>query len=282
MQKLFNRILVPVDFSSHSKVAVEKASELANEYSCSITLLHVYTILPLSTVAFTEGHLAIPARAIPNYKELEFQLRKYAEHASNLCRKGIKVDYIVTLGSLNERIIEFVLQSRIDLVLIGQNGRLFTRRKLHANPDLIADRTNVPVFTVPANRRVTKLLSVVIPVTDFLPVRKLMYGIFMATASNARIRLLGLENPGTKEQVGYYLSRACNLIRTYSSVAVDTEIVMGDSVAEAVDEYSRLHAADLVILNPGSQTRMRGLMSFCFGKVIQKYAAPPILAVNPL
>ena len=41
MQKLFNKVLVPVDFSEKSRKAVEKSLELAAEYHCSVHLLYV-------------------------------------------------------------------------------------------------------------------------------------------------------------------------------------------------------------------------------------------------
>ena len=282
MQKLFNKILVPVDFSTNSKKAIEKAVELAGEYNCRITLLYVVTVAPFSTVAFAEGHMAIPYQAIDNYTELELQLKKLADYAILYSSEDSEVDYCVKLGSWNESIIEFTLQNNIDIVLIGQKGRVFRKRKMLLNPDKIAERTNVAVITIPSNRRITKLLSVVIPVTEFLPVRKLMYGIFMATTNKAIIKLLAVENQKTKDNALHYLKRAYTLIKENSDVSVETEVILSNNVAEAVNNFSRLHSADLIILNPGTQTKMPGFMSSFLGNIIQKYSAPPVLTVNPL
>lgn len=280
MQKLFNKIVVPVDFSTNSKKAIQKAVELANEYNCSISLLHVVTVTPLSTIAFAEGHMSIPYQAIDNYTELEFQLKRFVDYA--MLYGTIEVDYAVKLGSWNESIIEFTLQNNIDIVLIGQKEKIFSKRKMLLNPDRIAERTNVAVITIPSNRRITKLFSVVIPITGFLPIRKLMYGIFMATNNNTKIKLLAVENEKTKGNAHHYLQRACALIKENSSVNVETEIILSNNVAQAVNEFSRSHSADLIILNPGTQTKMPGLMSSLLGNIIQKYSAPPVLTVSPL
>ena len=37
------------------------------------------------------------------------------------------------------------------------------------NPDKIAEATRVPIITIPANHRMTKLYSILIPITDFFP-----------------------------------------------------------------------------------------------------------------
>ena len=47
MQKLFNKILVPVDFTERSEKAVEKAGEIAAQFNCSVYLLHVRYLSPL-------------------------------------------------------------------------------------------------------------------------------------------------------------------------------------------------------------------------------------------
>lgn len=60
MQKLFNKILVPVDFSSSkSKSALEKAIGIAVQYNCSINLLHVVTLPPFSAMAMIGGDMTI-------------------------------------------------------------------------------------------------------------------------------------------------------------------------------------------------------------------------------
>lgn len=282
MQKLFSKIVVPVDFSTNSKKAIEKAVELATEYNCSVTLLHVVTIAPFENIAFAEGHMAIPYQTIDNYTELKYQLKILADYAKLYGNRNIEVDYYIKIGSWNESINEFVIQNGIDLVLIGQKGRVFGRRKMNLNPDNIAERTNVPVITLPSNRRITKLLSVVIPITEFLPVRKLMYGIFMATTNNAKIKLLAVGNQKTTDNAYHYLQRASALIKQNSGITVETAIIISNNVAEAVNDFSRLHSADLIILNPGTQTKMPGIMSSFLGNIIQKYSAPPVLTVNPL
>lgn len=281
MQKLFNKILVPVDFSRRSLKAVEKVVDFANEYDCSIMLLHVVTINPFAAVAVAEGHVGIPYTIIDNRTELQFQLDRIIAKVSPLLN-GHKITSEITVGSWDESIISFVLNNQIDLVLIGQKAKFFGKRKMLLNPDKIAERTNVPVITLPSNRRITRLFSVVIPVTEFIPVRKLMYGIFMAAKSNATIKLLAVENQKTKDNSHHYLQKAYTLIRENSNVAVETEVILSNNVAEATNEFTRLHSADLIIVNPATQTKMPGFMSSLWGNIIQKYSAPPVLTVNPL
>lgn len=281
MQKLFNKIIVPVDFTSRSRSAIEKAIEIAKQYNCSIHLLHVITVPAFAAVAMAEGHLSIPYNMVDNKPELEEQLKKLSRYISFISDNSIKAEYSIQKGTWDEVIIDMVNQGNYDLLLIGQKGSIIRKRKMMINPDKIAGRTNIPVITVPSNRRMTKLYSIVIPITDFLPVRKLMYGVYIAANHDTTVKLLGVENEHTKEKVQYYIDKARQVIRDNCDVRVETETIVSENVAEAVNQFAMQQAADLVILNPGTQTKMPGFFSSLLGNVIQKYSVPPVLTVSP-
>ncbi len=76
MQKLFNKVLVPVDFSTQSKKAIERAVEIAKLYHCSIHLLHVVNISPMTSLAIAKGNISIPQSLINDKSELEIELKK--------------------------------------------------------------------------------------------------------------------------------------------------------------------------------------------------------------
>ena len=282
MQKLFNKILVPVDFSSKSKMAVEKASDIGKEYNCSIHLLHVVPISPFAAMALTEGPMVIPISGIENKASIEAEFEKLIRTVRLLNGDVVKVDFSILQGTWDEAIIEFTNHNNFDLVLIGQKESLRLKRKMIINPDRIAARANVPVITVPSNKRLTKLFSIVIPITDFLPVRKLMYGVYIASGYDTTIKLLGVENDDNHDKVQHYLQKATQLIKDNSAIKVETETIRSHNVAEAVHQFTRQRHTDLLILNPQTQTRMPGFFASFFGNIIQKYSTPPILTVNPV
>ncbi|MES1223664.1 MAG: universal stress protein [Bacteroidota bacterium] len=280
MQKLFNRILVPIDFSPRSKTAAEKAVDIATIYDCSIHLLHVAEISPWAAASVTDVHSAIPYNFVDNTKELEYRLSRLAGEIKSLANDKIKVTFSVLTGSWEQTIIDLATREKFDLILIGQKGRFIGKRKMILNPDTIAERANIAVITIPSNRRIVRLYSVVIPITDFLPVRKLMYGIYVASNYNTTIKLLAVENEKTKTQAQLYLKKAYQLIHDHSNVTVEQDTIYSENIAEAINDYAMQQSADLVIVNPGSQTKMPGFLSRLLGKILQKYSAPPVLTIN--
>jgi nucleotide-binding universal stress UspA family protein len=280
MQKLFNKILIPVDFSSKSKSVITKAVNLAKQYDCEIYLLHVITTSPFAAIASADGHMCIPYFAMSNREELESQLQKLCDQVRLISDHTLKIKYSLLKGIWESSLIEEVKRKKIDLVLIGQTERLNFKRKMLLNPDKIAEETRVPVITVPANHRMTKLYSILIPVTDFLPLRKLVYGIYIASVYNTTIKLLGIESYDTKEMVAQYLEKAVRFVKDHYHIMVEKETLCSDNIANTVNEVARREAADLVIVNPDSQTKMPGFLSSLFGNIMQKYSAPPVMTVT--
>ncbi|MES2890829.1 MAG: universal stress protein [Bacteroidota bacterium] len=279
MKKLFNKILVPIDFSSGTSVAVDKASEIAMEHDCSILLLHVVVIAPLTTIAYAENGVSL-SQVINNKAEIEFQLEQLCETINATTRHSVAIEYSIRSGTWDENIIHFVQQNQFDLVLIGQKIAITGKRRMKLNPDTIAAQSKIPVITVPANRSITKLNSIIIPVTDFLPVRKLMYGVYLASSYSATIRLLGVETSGTQQKVMHYMMKAYKLIADNSSIKVEFEKTMGSNVALALKNYTHSKSADLIIVNPGTQTKLPGILSSLLGNIIQRYSSPPVLTVS--
>lgn len=282
MQKLFNKILVPVDFTSQSKKAVERAVDIAKLYNCSIHLLHVVTISPFASVELAKGNMALSNYHINNKEVLEKSLKQMCEQIHLNSNNKLKVDYSLLKGSWDEVIIGLVNENKFDLVIIGQKVKILGKRNMVIGPDNIAARTNVPVITVPSNRRLTELFSIVIPITDFLPVKKLMYGVYMASTYSTTVKLLGIGNEQTKDKVQYYLKKSYQLIHDNCNVKVELETIVSENVADAVNQFASKHSADLLIVNPGTQTKMPGFFSALLGNVIQKYSTPPVLTVNPV
>jgi nucleotide-binding universal stress UspA family protein len=280
MQKLFNNILVPVDFSKDSKATFEKAIELANKYECNIHLLHVITISPSNAVSLAKGSEFVLHSFINKQEGLTLRLNTFKDKYIYQLNNERSIHTHLQGGSWDESIINFVLQNKIDLVMIGQG---LNKGKVVLNVNKIAEEINIPVITVPSNRSLVKLISVVIPVTDFLPVKKLMYGVYVAQNDNATVRLLGVEDQSDQEQsrkVHHYLQKSFQLIRDNCKVPVEIATTSGRNITEAINQYAYKNPTDLIIVNPGKQNALPGSFMSFLGKIFQKISAPPVLTIS--
>jgi nucleotide-binding universal stress UspA family protein len=141
----FSRILVPTDFSSGSEGAWAVARRLAGPLGAEIVLLHVLVEAPL----FSEGPFTMK-----HANEVFEAARAWVEEAlrgwtATAVAAGLQARWIVRAGVPYKEIVAAVTGERVDLVVLGTQGRGGLNRALLGS---VADRVirlaPCPVLTV--------------------------------------------------------------------------------------------------------------------------------------
>ncbi len=152
------KILVPVDFSSHTDITCRYAIEFARVFGGEIKLFHTYfdqiiiadtsfpDTLDMSTIYNEELMKEIFRQAERNMDELE-------EKVNNLIQKeniaDIKVSSTVTGGELEHELDGICLEFHPDLVVMGTTGKGKNVNIWGKVSTFIIDHAKVPVITVP-------------------------------------------------------------------------------------------------------------------------------------
>lgn len=145
--KPFSKILVPVDFSPHSREATLYAVDLARRYGAPITLVHAYQpvayALPESFVIYTPDQLANVLT------ELQKQLATAKADAE---RSGATaVDTRVLQGDVASQIVQCAVDGGHDLIVMGTHGRTGPAHLLLGSiAEKVMRRAPCPVLTVRA------------------------------------------------------------------------------------------------------------------------------------
>jgi nucleotide-binding universal stress UspA family protein len=111
------KILLPIDFSPSSQMALETAADLAQHFHAELFLVNVIPFFPATTFPdfVPEESFLHEAR-----KHVELHLAKC--HAV-LTRRGIKAKSIVEVGNdVVGNILEVIEREHIDLVVISTHG----------------------------------------------------------------------------------------------------------------------------------------------------------------
>ncbi|MCB1045112.1 MAG: universal stress protein [Acidobacteria bacterium] len=113
----FERILVPVDFSDHSKKAIEVAAGLAARFGASVMLLHVIeeAVLPPFYMVGVDHLASAPELAEQTENELSRLVSLFEE-----APKSASVH--VTKGHPAKEIAEFARLQKADLLVIATHG----------------------------------------------------------------------------------------------------------------------------------------------------------------
>jgi nucleotide-binding universal stress UspA family protein len=115
---LLKVILAPVDFSDHSKDALNEAAELAAKFGSQLVLVHVVPALPKLPTASAFFHEAEYEQEL--HKEAEQQLEALAQQYAG---KGIAARAHVGTGNdVGMEILRIGEQEGADLIVIATHG----------------------------------------------------------------------------------------------------------------------------------------------------------------
>jgi universal stress protein A len=145
--KLFKKILVPIDFSVHSDLAVEVAADLSRHYLASVTLAHVYA--PTAT-ALPGGFMFLPEPAVDKlFADLQKGLddkQREAEAAG-----ALNVHTQLETGLPASGVCDLAQAGNFDLIVMGTHGRTgLSHALLGSVAERVARLAHCPVLTVRA------------------------------------------------------------------------------------------------------------------------------------
>jgi nucleotide-binding universal stress UspA family protein len=111
------KLLVPVDGSKHSDLAIEKAKEFADVFGCSVVLLHVND--------FHQKMFNYNAGVDPQFFELFDQISSNILEMGKetLASLGSRVESVKLEGSVANTIIDYANNNDFDMVIIGSHGK---------------------------------------------------------------------------------------------------------------------------------------------------------------
>jgi len=138
-----NRVLVPVDFSPPSTLAVNYGVALARKLKAKLSLLHV--VEQTSALLYT-----FPIEA----EKVDSQRKEQAEKMlpAFVCpedQDDLDVHFIVRAGEIEEVVESVLAEERADVVVMGTHGRgLFGRLFIGSTTQALLRKLGVPVLTV--------------------------------------------------------------------------------------------------------------------------------------
>lgn len=136
-----NKILVPVDFSEGSALALRYAATFSREYGAQIHLLNV-----IEEAVLRPGSISDPLNTVAKWEQQNLEeLEKFVPEEYN------KLDIIKAVrgGLAYESIIEYAREEEVSLIIIGAHGRTgFIESWLGGNSYEIARKSPCAVLTV--------------------------------------------------------------------------------------------------------------------------------------
>ena len=282
MKSFFNRILVPVLLNKDSAPIIEKAVDIANEFGCDIHLLHVHTIP--RAFSFLQERPFTSARIKQQLQLKQVQLEGFIDKLRLSLGDCLLASGSVVQGNWQTVLKHTIISHDIDLVIIPSlTGRVSDPVIKQIDVNRLSQQTQCPVLTITNGFEIGHIQNIVVPVNDFLPVRKLTAATFLSKKYNGMVHLLGKRSESYSEDKTntVCLTKAYQLLSEYTNVRVHCSSDKGSSVASGALEYARKVDADLIVVNPGKESMLNGIFSSWMSKYLHRESNIPVLTISP-
>jgi universal stress protein A len=153
----YDKILVPIDFSEHSRRTVAYATGTASKHNSTIYLLHVFQI-PDYVVSPYARRRQNSAEVQSQVDAAEQEARESLEaFAVELSKKGIKVQPYLRVGYPFDEIVLMAHHFNVDLIIIGSHGRgPISRLLVGSTAERVVEHAPCPVLVVKGPRATAK------------------------------------------------------------------------------------------------------------------------------
>ncbi|HTQ63837.1 MAG TPA: universal stress protein [Puia sp.] len=253
---MFRKILVPLDFTINSDIAISKAMDLIDSEAGVISLVHVRKPVFAFSKLLSSGNMETTVAEIYTESEIQQKLEGYKLLIQDklpglLIETGNYENMIVQKG-----IIRFSRLFAPDLIIIGRRGNkryLPLRRQI--SPGHIAKKTNCPVLTIKPGAVATKIKDIVLPITNRVPERKLDLAIRISKKFNAKVHLVAFPINHRSENNGDGTLIECfHKIKEKIPLLVRLAPLEGSSLVRATLSYAEFINADMILANPPAES----------------------------
>ena len=281
MSTTFKKILIPVDFSINTEIAVKKAIELIEPPAAEIHLLHVQKIIPRfkRVVKIILGKSSYSEQRLVNKIKL-----KQWEHFINEIGPEVKViSKFEKAKIIEERIIERASDVKPSLIIIGKHSRHSWFPFLNSIiPNRVAGLTGCPVLTVKPGSTLNKIKSVVVPIGSTIPRRKVELILALKRKFGISIHLVTVmkNNQKSNDFIAYAVLRTYRFLRDVVQCPLRHQVLHGNNTAKSAFTYAKSINADILLVDPEDETRLSSFPDKYISDELKPDSRLQILAVR--
>ncbi len=276
------KILIPIDFSETSLLAIEHAAFIAQLYKAELVLLHVVEKY-WEQFSVIQPELMIP---VPNDFENAIA-NKLEEIAANILTKyGVKSACITSEGNVFSEILSVSKERHIDMIVMGTHGTSgLAEFFIGSNTFKVVTQSQCPVLSVQGHAKKLGFKDILLPIDDSVHSRqKVNHAIVLAQHFASKIHIAGLPNstdPSDLKKFELKLDQIEELIKK-SDLSYSRKTIQGNNQARLTEEYSKTINADIIVIMTDQDEDITGRLMGTFAQQIINHSKTPVLSIQPV
>lgn len=274
-------IIIPVDFSDQSVIALRQSYNLAKFSNAEIILLHV-----IDKALFER--LKIISVGKDNYEHLlekgiNDSLNEIAEEAR---AKGIKVSVKIMHGKAYEKISELADGFDDSIIIMGTRANInFKKRFIGTNTLRVVKISPCPVITIHGEQHRDGCKNIILPLDIKKETKdKVSRAIDLAHAFDSMVTLVTVLDTND-EFIVNKLTRQMHSVKEIleeRNVKCKAEFIKGDDIAKTILNYANKVNADLIMIMTQEED---SLIEYFIGSSAQEiinHSTIPVLSIHPI
>jgi len=302
-----DKVLVPVDFSSHSRDAVNVALAFKNDFGAKVILLHVFDITELLGLGWTIYGESLESESVMRMEE---DSRKHLnDFVDELQIHGDEVEQRVSRGKPFVETVQVARAEKVDMIIMGTHGRKgISHLLMGSNAEKVVHKAPCSVMTVqhkegqPAKPLPAK--TILVP-TDFslTSERAMSMAVKIADVYSSKIILLHVVDdfrlgetiswtsyvtaPKSQEEMGDAITKlAFEELEAFKQkfpvgdISVEPRVVE-DNPHRGIVSLAEEEKIDLIVMGTHGRTGISHLLMGSNAEKAVRTAPCPVLTVKP-
>lgn len=255
-------ILIPIDFTKQSLLAVKQSYNLAKYTHSKMVLLHVYS-----------------KNGEESYEALN-KLTKQTEQES-----GVPTEFMNVKGDIYEETDRVAEEIKATLIIAGLESHMKFRNIVGSSASKLIRKAPCPVITIRGGEHRDGCENILLPLDLSDETRqKVDVAVQFAQYFGASIRILGVFNPSDANYENKLLAYSHQVKQFIKSkgISCTNKSIPADDVAETVVEYANKIEADLIMIMNKPSLSMGEFFGGTDAQRIVDISNVPVMTIQPL
>lgn len=277
-----SKILIPIDFSETSMLAVQHGAFVAQFTKGDVCLLHVINS------NYSRQNIFLPIVQLNDTMEFEKKIETKLNELANDIRSeyGVAVDFIVKTGVPANEIVDTVKEINASLVVMGTHGYSpMEELVIGSNALRVITKADCQVMTMSKGADHKGYNKIVIPIDSSTHSRqKVVYAIELAKQFSAHlyaVALLGSDEENHKPAMELILHQIEKLAKE-KGVSYSSEVLSKlKNRATATTKYAEKVGADLIVIMSDQDAELSGFFLGPYAQQVIHLSKVPVITVKP-
>lgn len=274
------RILIPVDFSETSMLAIKHGAFIAQYTKADLSLLHVVNI------PFISQDLFLPTVNLEDQSQMEKKaMQKLLELCADIKKEyGVNAEGVIKVGSPNREISSVAKEVKASLIIMGTHGYSPLQEILIGSTALKVI-TNAPCPTMAMSSVATHkgYNKIVMPFDTTVTSRqKVNFTLEFAKKFNASVHNVALlDDEDDRPTMEVVLHQVEELAKEKGVTCTSETLTNVKNRATATVNFANEKGADLIVIMTDQDAELSGLFLGTYAQQVLHHSKVPVIAVHP-